>query len=277
VLGGLLALAVLWSATRDTNPYTLLLVAGLGTAALACSPYRRRVGVARGIVVVAVLACAAVLQVWLARQSTRNAWNYSMTDVVCDRVLTDQDALDYFQAAGMPVSPLLMTFRGQHNAYMANANVEPSDETLRDRAFEEWVRRKGLRTYLAFVAGHPIKAAGWLWTARASLFSPRLRTVGQIGPFLTVYQRENGRRVLVTPLLSRGTIQGETAYTRALSDIFFPRWREFWLLALAACAGVWILSGRRPPPLSVLPALLAGVSVMQAAVVGMAFLGSGPS
>ncbi|MGC8763577.1 MAG: hypothetical protein ACP5VN_08105 [Acidobacteriota bacterium] len=270
-LAALLGLAVLWSATRDTNPYTLLALGGAAGAGLLVPPFRRWVGLSRGAVAAAVLLGAALLQIGLAGKTTRNAWNYSLTDTVCDRILPDPEALAFFRREGMPVSPLLMSFAGRHNAYMANAVSPLSDESLRDRAFEGWVKEKGLPVYLRFLLRHPGKAAGWLWAARGSLFSPSLRTVAQVGPFLVVHQRENGRRVRVEPLFSRGTLPGDWPGSRAAAFFFFPRWKEFWVAALAvACLPLPLLRGRRPLPLLFLPVVLAGISLLQAGVVGLA-------
>ncbi len=270
-LAGLLGLAVLWSATRDTNPYTLLFLgAGLG-AGLAVRSFRLEVGLFRGAVLAAVLAAAALLQIGLASHTTRNAWNYSLTDTVCDRILPDPTALAFFRNEGMPVSPLVLSFAGRHNAYMANAVSPVPDERLRDRSFEAWVKERGLKAYLRFLLRHPGKAAGWLWEARGHLFSPFLRTVAHVGPFLVVHQRENGRRVRVDPLLSRGTLPGDWPVSRAAALLFFPRWKEFWLAALAAVGlAFWRLRKKRPVALLLLPAVLVAVSLLQAAVVGLA-------
>jgi hypothetical protein len=270
-LAALLGLAVLWSATRDTNPYTLLALGTALAAGLLQGAFRRAVGLSRGAAVAAVLLAAALLQIGLAGRTTRNAWNYSLTDTVCDRILPDPEALAFFREEGMPVSPLLMSFAGRHNAYMANAVSPVSDEALRDRAFEAWVKERGLRAYVRFLLRHPGKAAQWLWGARGNLFSPSLRTVAQVGPFLMVHQRENGRRVRVDPLLSRGTLPGDWPGSRAAAFFFFPRWKEFWLPALlVACLPLLWLRGRRAAALVLLPAVLGGVSLLQAAVVGLA-------
>lgn len=267
----LLGLAVLWSATRDTNPYTLLALGALSGAGLLVRPYRLGVGLFRGAVLAGVLLGAAFLQIGLASKTTRNAWNYSLTDTICDRILPDAQARAFFQEEGMPVSPLVRSFAGRHNAYMANAVSPLSDETLRDRAFESWVKERGLATFLRFLLRHPGKAATWLWTAREHLFSPSLRTVAQVGPFLVVHQRENGRRMRVDPLLSKGTLPGDWPLSRWAALLFFPRWKGFWLPALlAACLPLALLRKKRAAAWVLLPFLLCAVSFLQAAVVGLA-------
>lgn len=268
---GLLGLAVLWSATRDTNPYTLLFLGAALGAGLTVRSFRLRAGLFRGAALAGALVAAALLQIGLASQTTRNAWNYSLTDTICDRILPDPQALDFFQQEGMPASPLVLSFAGRHNAYMANAVSPVSDEALRDRAFEAWVKERGLKVYLRFLLRHPGKAAGWLWEARGHLFSPSLRTVAHVGPFLVVHQREYGRRVRVDPLLSRGTLPGDWPVSRAAALLFFPRWKEFWLAALAAVGLVFRrLRKKRPAALLLFPVVLVAVSLLQAAVVGLA-------
>ncbi len=243
LLAAFLACSVLWAFTRDTHAYVLLAAFPL-TAAVSVLrwerglPWRGWAAAAATFLVVFGLSQAAM------ERSERTPWTYSLTTVVCQRVLTNEEPRAFFRRQGMPESPILEEFRGRFNAYMANRLSERPDLSKVDPVFEEWVLRNGRRAYLQYVLTHPAAVLGWLWRERSGALSPVLDTVNYgIAPATLAYLPDLSPSAPWPPLSSRQAVNGRLEALRPLFRILhppgeWPAWAAF--VAALACG----LAGR---------------------------------
>lgn len=266
---GLIALAGLWSFTRDSNPYVLLFLAALIPVLFFSKPIRSALPWAVAAALVLSFAGLYCLQSWLVSKSTRKPWVYPTTNNICYHILPDPEAREFFYAHGMPRSKILDGFSGTTTAYMGNQRALVPDKSKIDPAFNRWVTRHGLETYALYITTHPLKALAWTWNVRHQMFSPNVLTSTFIGPFLVVYQVENKHRRLIPELCSRGLNNGSTFCTYWISDIFFPLWPWFYALAAAAAVLSLVLYLRGGPWVLLVPPVLCAVSFLQAVITNL--------
>lgn len=265
-----LVVAFFWSFARDTNPYGLLIVAGL---LLVLTSIRRVRGVASNrlfIGLAAALLGIAGLQSLLLSYSDRAPWNYAMSTVICNRILPVPEYRSFFEDAGMPAGPVIMKFAGKTNEYMENESLLKPDPSQVDRVFDQWVRERGFATYVSFLLHHPVTGLGWVWNLREELISPKPRRSWRPPPTV-IFQLFQGRRVPLMWMWARGNFNGESGPTLLLTRILFPAWRGFWFVVLllgVVSAGTFFL-GRRAP-VACLPLVLLLISFTQAFVIGLA-------
>ena len=130
-----LAVAVPFAFTRNDHPYIVGLLAAV-TAVLAV----RRKPQAWAVVSVGLIAVAA----WSLYAAGRNdeIARYNLALVVANRVLPDAAATDFFVDRGMPVP-----------------TIDVGDDTVLtlddDRAWNEWAREDGQRTYVRWLLSNP--------------------------------------------------------------------------------------------------------------------------
>lgn len=261
--------AMAWSFGKDSNPYTLLLLA-VGLILACLSPrVRRRLPRPVALLTAGLFIVTFLTQSWLLSRSTRWPWAYAVTTNICHRILPDSKALSYFREAGMPDSPILMQFSGKFTEYSGNKCAPAPDKSKIDPGYDAWVLHHGLQTYVRYIVSHPLQALGWVWADRHGIFSPSVRTYANIGPFTVVYQVVDRKKTLLPDLCSQGLIGGSTWLTSSIGGIFFPLWGSFYLLALLACMApvVWFW-GRWRPGEWVPPALLV-VCVLNALVINL--------
>jgi hypothetical protein len=87
-------------------------------------------------------------------ENTGPRWYFAMLNNVGMRVLANSEALDFFSAKGMPVSPALtkMTNKWAHEENWAFF----TDPDLQQ--FRRWLREDGVKTYASYLAHHPVSA-----------------------------------------------------------------------------------------------------------------------
>jgi hypothetical protein len=146
----LYALAVALALSAFLRDSAALVTFGVGVLAIGLIIFRQR---KRAIVVLAVVCTlSGVLAVIASTHAER--WYWRVADIALIRVLSDQEATDYFVDHGMPLTPQMQA---------ANRDYAPSVPALNERAegfdeFRTWVDERGRDTYSSFLLTHP----GWV-------------------------------------------------------------------------------------------------------------------
>lgn len=262
-----LVFVVLWAFTRDTHAYVLL-AAGLILAATAIHGWIKGRLWRRKALAAALFFSAFGLSQVAMESSERTPWTYSLTTVVCQRILPDGEARVFFRRQGMPYSAVLEGFQGKFNAYMVNRLSERPDSSKMDPVFEEWVLRDGRRVYMKFLLSHPATVLRWLCRERMGALSPVLDAVNYgIAPTTLAYLPAVSSSAPWLPLSSRQAVNGRLDGLVPLFRILYPpgEWPVWAALALALTCG---LMGKTPK--TWLPLVLWSASFVEAVVVVLA-------
>lgn len=253
-LAAFLLLALLWSATRDTNAYAF---APIALALLPSLRRRRRLAVA--------LACGSVLilsgSAWSASSPRR--WELVMIDLVDERVLAAPDASAYFRARGMPVPPDL-----RRRLFVARTPLSRFDRDPGLRPFRRWMLRSGRKTYASYLLSHsdvaiakPLGRSGLLLSPVGLDFykPPGFRDALPSFADRIVFPR-SGRNVLIWLVLGAG-VAGALATARTS--------RGKWLLPLATAASalplailIWDSEPREVPRHELVPIVMSRLSLI---------------
>jgi hypothetical protein len=254
VVAALLLVALLWSATRDTNTYAFAPIA------LALLPSLRR----RRWLALA-LACGTVLILAGSASSASNPrrWELVMIDLVDERVLASPDASRYFEAHGMPLPPDL-----RRRLFVARTPLSRFDRDPALRPFRRWMLRSGRRTYASYLLSHTDEAVGEPLSRSGLLLSPvgldfyKPRGFREVLPGRVdriIFPR-SGRNVLVWLLLASGV-------AAALAVAGTSRRR--WLLPLATAASalplailIWDSEPREVPRHELIPIVMSRLSLI---------------
>ena len=135
--------------TRDTNAYLLLMLAGM----LILSILFRWMHV-RALIPVIFLLIIFYLSNFSSDHGGR--WIFPLNNSIGQRVLTNPQALDYFEACGMPVTPELLAQTGE----FANGNDRAF---YTDPALEEyriWLKEHGKSCYMKWLVSDPARSVG---------------------------------------------------------------------------------------------------------------------
>ncbi len=146
VMAAVVAISVLYSFTRDSNPYFVL----IGAALFAVAALFRRFKLSRFFTLLYLGAAILLLLAQNASINTGNRWQVFIYDHLAYRIIPSQQALDYFVQAGLPVSDQLLqipTMRGY--VYQALLMNDPSMEPVR-----QWVNAHGKQTYAGYLLTH---------------------------------------------------------------------------------------------------------------------------
>ena len=149
-----LAVTAAWALTRDPHTYVLLLAAVVLAASLLVPRERMLRGVALG----GVVAIAAV-GLWSGSVGYKR-WQYPLQNIIAQRIADDDDALNYFRDAGMPVTPRFLELSRRYRAGAEDPFTHPAgieDPTRRREflPFQHWLVDEGRGTYTRFLLTHP--------------------------------------------------------------------------------------------------------------------------
>ena len=251
LLVGVIAITVLYSFTRDSNPYFVIISAALFAA---ISLYRRS-GLPRVFPLIYLATAILLFFVQSASFNTGNRWQVFIYDHLAYRILPDQDALAYFERAGLPVSEGLLKITGMRG-------VEYQSLLLDDPAFEavrQWTNAHGKATYIEYLLAHP-----WLTLTQPLDHSAELLN----GTAETVLYGA----IVATDTYRVPLLQGQVIprWLRGLTKVLFPI-LPVWAyavvyLALAGLAGWALLRGWDPASWLVIAALLVTVYPLMALV-----------
>lgn len=137
----LLVVAALWTFTRDTNAWVILMLAVL----MVVSPLPSR----KYLVVAAVFV--GLFAVNEISQNYANRWVMPFVNVLGRRILPDPEYRTYFAKRGMPLTPDVMRLSGQ--LAWSQDRLFYRDPALHE--FRQWVHTQGKRTYMRFLVAHP--------------------------------------------------------------------------------------------------------------------------
>lgn len=140
-------IALLWALTRDTNGWILLMVAGLILLAVLFFKAHRRY-----LIVALVFALVFALSNISADQGHR--WVFPFQNVLAQRILIDQGALEFFANCGMPTTPELLNLAGgfansEDRAFYTNPALE---------SYRSWMYANGKTCYMRWLFSR-------LWTS----------------------------------------------------------------------------------------------------------------
>ena len=135
--------------TRDTNVWMLLALAGLLllTTLLRWTPLR-----------VLVLSISFVVIFFLSNTSADlgGRWRFPLGNLIGQRVLINESAVDYFQSCGMPLPDALMRLSGR----FANAEDRALYNDPELEEFRTWLFSEGKSCYMRWLITHPIDSMG---------------------------------------------------------------------------------------------------------------------
>lgn len=144
LVGAVVVLAALWLGLRDTNAYTLGLLAGC----LLVAALRHRAP-ARVVVLLLCLLVLSAGSMWSARVTGRGVFPFD--DVILMRVLPDHDRAAAYAAAGLPLTPALLAESGHDAAHDDFATA--TDPAL--AGYRAWRDMRGQSVYLRDLLTHP--------------------------------------------------------------------------------------------------------------------------
>jgi len=163
--------AFLWTFTRDTNGWILLMIVGLIVCGVLIFDTRKRY--------LSIAIIFFVLFVLSNISATRgNRWVFPFQNVLAQRILTDQEALAFFTTnCGMPVTPELLRLAGGFAGSEERAFY--TDPAL--ASYRAWLRPNGKTCYVRWLMSRPLESLrepwvdfGWLLAfPDASTFFPQ--------------------------------------------------------------------------------------------------------
>lgn len=229
LLAGLLAIAILYAFTRDTNAYLVLFTAGLLLAGLLLPVVRRHPWLPAYVCLLAGLALVYLANSATVAQGRR--WQVPFYDLLARRLLVEPPARAYFEARGLPVDADVLSLSSLEPwQYQAAIRSEPRFAPLK-----AWIDAQGRKTYLKYLLSRPVD----------SLARPLPDLDELVSPDSSEYRN---------PLIAI------PAWERWLTWLLYPRSTPFVLSALGLLAAALLalaMRGRRQPAWVVPLALLA--------------------
>lgn len=160
----MILVTIFYSFTRDSNLYLAVsaaLVFGLAVVLKRVPTHSRKYYLIYGVIVLGLFIYQNMTV------SLGDRWQVHVYDNLVRRVISDEEALKYFQEAGLPTSQKLMDLGGMGVAEYQGLLMH--SELPEYQAVREWVNQAGQSTYLRYMLSHP----------EASLLTP-LRRFGML-------------------------------------------------------------------------------------------------
>lgn len=232
-----LAVTALWTLARDPHAYVLLVAAvGLAVSLLV------RGG--RGLRAIALAGVLAIALVSLQSASVGyKRWQYPLQNVVAKRIAADEEALDHFADAGMPVTPRFLELSRRYRTgtntpdpFAHPAGITNPDRRPRYLPFQFWLVEDGRHTYTTYLLTHP----GYVAKA--------------FGDF---------DHVLLDPHVEWYRSEESPAEVALLPDLVYPPGAVLPPIYLAIALSLAVLAARRvrPPPAWAVPAFMIASSL----------------
>ncbi len=147
----LIPAAFLLAFTRDTNAYLLLMLAGMLLFSAFFPLQQERAGVK-----VRLILSVSFILIFFLNDYTSNLggrWVFPLNNNIGKRVLTNSNALKYFEACGMPVNAELLALadsfaNGQDRAFYESPALE---------SYRAWLYADGKSCYMKYLLAHPIQ------------------------------------------------------------------------------------------------------------------------
>ncbi len=150
----------LWVFTRDANAYALPVTTALLIAALPA--LRTRYRTLRRALLIAIGITLALFWIYSATLQRSDRWMNPFFNNLIYRVFPYPDRVTFFEDHGMPISESLLALResrGNERRFYTH------------HEFMRWVRTAGIKTYMRFIARHPVWALGSFFQDLEFLFS----------------------------------------------------------------------------------------------------------
>lgn len=148
VLAGVVVITVLYSFVRDSNPYFVVMAAGImAIAALVFKTMKTR----RMVVWIYFAVAIGVFFAQYASINIGNRWEIMIYDHLKAWILPNPEPLDFFVKAGLPVSDELLKISQERGGiYQSLILHDPALEPVR-----QWTKAYGKATYLRYLLTHP--------------------------------------------------------------------------------------------------------------------------
>jgi len=144
--------ALLWVFTRDTNGWILLMITGLILLGVLFFKAHKRY-----LAIAFVFALVFALSNLSADKGHR--WVFPFQNVLAQRILTDQSALNFFEDCGMPLTPELLELAGGFaNSKDRAFYTDPALESYRD-----WMYANGKACYMRWLFSRPLTGLREPW------------------------------------------------------------------------------------------------------------------
>ncbi len=150
---GLLSLVAFpWAFTRDTNGWILLMIAGLIVLGVLFFKAQKRY-------LSVTLIFTAIFAFSNLSAEVGQRWVFPFQNVLAQRILPDERAVDFFADCGMPVTPELLDLAGG----FANSNerafyISPALEPYRN-----WMYEHGKSCYMRWLVSRPLESLRQPW------------------------------------------------------------------------------------------------------------------
>lgn len=152
LLLGVILVTILYSFTRDTNLYFLVMAAAIfAAAALVAARMKKHL---RPLHAYTLAYLAAVVVLFFAQNAsinTGNRWQIHIYDHLAYRIIPNPEGLAYFQQAGLPISAKLLKIPQMRGAVYQDMMLhDPDLEPVR-----QWTNAHGRATYFGYLLSHP--------------------------------------------------------------------------------------------------------------------------
>ena len=148
----LIFVAFAWAFTRDTNAWLLLMVAGMILlAVLMFGAHKRYLSIA--------LIFFLIFTINDRSANIGNRWLFPFQNVLAQRILTDQTAIEFFAECGMPITSELLGMAGGY----ANSGDRAfyNDPTL--DSYRTWVHPNGKACLMRWLLSRPLASLREPW------------------------------------------------------------------------------------------------------------------
>jgi hypothetical protein len=153
-LGAVVLSAGAWISTRDTNIYVVLGI-GVVLGAAAVLAFVRRSSIGPKLAIAALLLVLVGGGALAVSISTVRGWD-PLRHVLADRIIPYPDRLNWWVDHGLPQGAALRVL-ARHPSH-TDTGALTAGPSARDRHFarySNWVKNKGARTYVMWLASHP--------------------------------------------------------------------------------------------------------------------------
>jgi hypothetical protein len=145
----ILVAAFLWSLSRDTNAWVLLMIAGVLLMLLIF-------GIINKKYLVFIAAFGILFYFSNLSADLGNRWVFPFQNVLGRRLLPNTQAVDHFASCGMPVSPNLMRLAGE----FANGQDRAFYNDPALESYRSWLHASGKSCYIRWLLSDPLQSFG---------------------------------------------------------------------------------------------------------------------
>ena len=142
-------ITILYVFSRESNQYFVV----FGILTFLIAGFLRKISKeSRAYYLVYFLLFIGIIFLKNVSFSISNLWQIHLFDHLAYRILPDQEALDYFVAAGLPINENLLGIKHMighefHNYLLTDPEMA---------AVREWISQSGMSTYIGYLLSHPI-------------------------------------------------------------------------------------------------------------------------